>query len=381
MKFTRFELEGLIEEIKEIINYMEMSRYEKRRQRLYLSNGDKLNFSVPNESIAHLLGVNTNYLMSTGRFNTTNSFELLKEMCDNPYRLYKLYSEGNINLDKLFSPFIVKKIANFKENIKITIEETVVVCKYDSSKTYYNEQISQKYDYIIVKKYNDGKIGILCLAINNSNYGSYCVPMSNQIYDSFEDASETLNKYLKNQEISLLTGIHLFNIESDYEQKFSLPLIQKTDKVSELETYANLFNCNINLTGEYKYMLNKTIKNRDDYLDDSDLIDLIVTSIRKGKLIDPEIFKNSNLSKVIETFNDFLCKKYEADESSIGKTYTSLSKDLEVLKKELLKAQEKIQNLTQENQELNKKNETLNEENEQFKIREDEIIKILKPRM
>ena len=34
MKFTRFELEGLIEEIKEIINYMEMSRYEKRRQRL-----------------------------------------------------------------------------------------------------------------------------------------------------------------------------------------------------------------------------------------------------------------------------------------------------------------------------------------------------------
>ena len=91
MNFNLSELENLFEEMNEIINYFEMSQYQNRRYRIFLGNGDRINYSIPNDSIAHLLGVNTNYLISTGRFNSTNSFDLLKEMVVNPYRINKLY--------------------------------------------------------------------------------------------------------------------------------------------------------------------------------------------------------------------------------------------------------------------------------------------------
>jgi len=90
MKFNLSELEHLFSEINEIINFIELSEYQNRRNRVFLGNGDKINFSVPNDTIAHLLGVNTNYLVSTGRFNSTYSFDILKEMCENPYRINQL---------------------------------------------------------------------------------------------------------------------------------------------------------------------------------------------------------------------------------------------------------------------------------------------------
>ena len=92
-KMRLCDIENLFENIREIIDFIENSRYKNRRFRLFLGNGDRLNFYVPNESIAHLLGVNTNYLISTGRFNSTNSFELLKELTLNPYRINKLENE------------------------------------------------------------------------------------------------------------------------------------------------------------------------------------------------------------------------------------------------------------------------------------------------
>ena len=66
------------------------------------NNNSNINYSIPNESIAHLLGINTNYLISTSRFNATNSFDLLKEMCENPFRINQLYNEGIIKYEYLF---------------------------------------------------------------------------------------------------------------------------------------------------------------------------------------------------------------------------------------------------------------------------------------
>ena len=110
MNYNLSELESLFEEIKEIINFIELSKYQNRRNRIYLSNGDRLNFSVPNNTIAHLLGINTNYLMSTGICASTSSFNILKEMCENAYRINKAHKDGILSYEQLFSPYLKQKL-------------------------------------------------------------------------------------------------------------------------------------------------------------------------------------------------------------------------------------------------------------------------------
>lgn len=379
MKLNLSQLEEMFQEIKEIINFIELSQYENRRNRIYLSNGDRINFSLPNESIAHLLGINTNYLISTGIFDSTNSFTLLKMLCENAYKINNLSNKNIINQDCLFSTFIQEKIAIFKENIKINTEETELVCKYDSSRAYLTNKLSEKYDYIIIKKLSDGKFGILGL-INN---GSYYIPMSNQIFDNFEEAKETLNRYLRNQEVALITGVNYFNTQSDYDRTFYLSLNNKVEKVKNIKNYKELFNCSLDLSYDYEYSIKRIKENKNNQFEDNDIINIIVDCIKSGKLIDTKIFRDSNLSKIIESFNDRLCNTQVNNNNSISETYTNIKNQLEHLKSELKEAKEKNDVLKEKNEGLTQLVKTLDAENKEFKETNEMILKLLnkKPRM
>ena len=377
MEYNLGDLENLFEEIKEIINFIELSQYQNRRHRIYLSNGDKLNFSIPNDAIAHLLGINTNYLISTSLFNTTNSFELIKEMCDNPYRLNQAHKNGIIKYEYLFSPFIKNKLEGFKENIKINTEETIMVCKYDASRALIADDKSEKYDYIIIKKYQDGKIGILGLV----NKGNFFGPMSNQLFYSFDEAIETLKVYLKNQEVAIITGVNYFNTETDYDRTFYLNLDSKINKIKEIKYYRDLFRCSLDLSSDYQYSIGRLRENRANHYEDNDLIDIIVNSIKEGKLIDANVFRDTNLSKIIESFNDYLCESQIGQNNSIEQTYSQMKKDLKKLQTELLNANNKIVELTEKNDSLDKIVSDLEIENKEYKEKEQKILEILKPRM
>ncbi len=114
----------LSERIKEIINtYFEDEdafysfgetnykriRLDKRKIMLFLSNGDVVNYTINKSNLAHLLGVNTDYLLSTGLYNESNSYDLLKKFLCNTGNIYKMYKDGIIDLNKLLSPYIEKK--------------------------------------------------------------------------------------------------------------------------------------------------------------------------------------------------------------------------------------------------------------------------------
>lgn len=371
------ELESLFEEINEIINFIEVSQYQNRRYRIFLaSNNSNINYSIPNDTIAHLLGINTNYLISTGRFNSTYSFELLKEMCENPYRINQLYNDGIISYDNLFSPHIFKKIEGFKENMRLNSTDTEIICKYKQDKAYIEDTKSEKYNYIIIKKYNNEKIGIIGL-VNKENY---YVPMSNQLYDSYEDAKENLEKYLKNQEITIMTGMRIFNTMSDYDKTVSLFSNEKQEKIETALKYVEDFGCTLDVTKEVKYLLQTNEKNRTNYFEDNDLINVIVESIKNGNLIDINLFRNTNLSKIIETFNDFLCENSISKNDSISETYTKLKTDLEVLKQELFKSKEENTLLIEKNDNLNLENESLKNENAILNDKVEKIYELAKPR-
>lgn len=359
MNFNLSELENLFEEMNEIINYFEMSQYQNRRYRIFLGNGDRINYSIPNDSIAHLLGVNTNYLMSSGRFNSTNSFDLLKEMVENPYRINKLCSEGIIKYDYLFSPFIYNKILGFKDNMRLSAVDTEIICKYKQERAFIEDTKSEKYDYIIIKKYEDGKIGIIGLVSKENYY----VPMSNQLFNSFEEAKETLDKYLRNQEVTIITGLRTFNAVTDFDKTITVFPHEKDSKIENASRYTNEFNCTLDVSKEARFLLQSVMKSRNNHFEDIDLINIIVESIKNGKLIDIELFRNTNLSRIIETFNDFLCENRINKDDSVTETYSKIKSDLVELKTRLLNVEEENEKLKDTNEILTNKVSELELEN------------------
>ncbi len=374
MNFSYSELENLFDVIKEIINDFENSRYYSRVQQIYLGNGDKIKFSIPRQHVAHLLGIDTNALVSTGRFKSKDSFGVLKEMCENAYTIYKMKQEGIISYENLFSNFILNKVENFKRNININLNDIELACKYNSNKTYTSSDKFEKYDYIIVKRYEDGKIGILCIVNNGNGY----VPMSSQTFNDFETAKGTLEKYLKYQEITLANGLEQSNEEIDYSNPFHLSINSKIEKLYNLLNYKELFESCIDISKDYEYVLNKLRNNKSNYISDNYLIDSIVESIKSGKLIDIELFRDTSLIKIIESFNDYLCRTQATQDDSIGASYTEMKQNLEKAKRECEKLQSLNKILLNEKSSLSDEVSKLKSENSEYQEREQKVLEILK---
>ena len=228
----------------------------------------------------------------------------------------------------------------------------------------------------MVKKYKDGKIGIIGLVSKENYY----VPMSNQIYNSYEEAKENLEKYLKNQEITIMTGMRIFNSVSDFDKTVSLHTNEKKEKIEQAIKYVDDFGCTLDVTKEVKFLLQTAEKNKTNYFEDSDLINIIVEAIKEGKLIDINLFRNTNLSKIIEAFNDFLCENKVSKDDSVTETYTKLKTDLEELKILLNNYKEEMDNLKTENTNLNIENKNLKEENTELNNTVEKIYELTKPR-
>ena len=77
--------------------YNRNSRY-KDKFSLTFANGDNIKIYVPNSSVPHLLGINTNYLMSSGLYREKSSYELLNKMCEDRYRLYRYINDNIIDI-------------------------------------------------------------------------------------------------------------------------------------------------------------------------------------------------------------------------------------------------------------------------------------------
>lgn len=378
MEFTYEKLENLFYDINEIIDYIEGTKNSEKRFRLFLSNGDKINYNIPNNSIAHLLGIDTNYLMSTGLFSSKTSFDLLKEMCNNAFKLNKCRIQGQIDYKQLFSKYILSKVESFKENIKVNIFQTEFICKYNSEITYCTSEKNEKYDYIIVRKYQDGKIGLLGIV----RKGNYYVPMSNQIFENYETAEDSLNDLIRNQEITLISGINITNADvcNDYNKTYNLYTDSKLEKLRNMKFYKNQFNTIIDVSQDSEYFMQMANENYSNMNEDKDLIDKIVDSIKNGQLIDIEIFRNTNLIKIIESFNDFICNNSMSADSSVSVTYSTLIKDLNFLKEKVSELETVNNTLQGKNQVLENRNTELNFENDELKEKQEKIYEILKPR-
>ena len=84
---NKSDFEKLFDDMRENVRIYE-NRLSDYDVDIYLADGRKIRYCVPNFCVPHLLGVNINYLESTGLFEKQNAYPLLKEMLANGYRVY-----------------------------------------------------------------------------------------------------------------------------------------------------------------------------------------------------------------------------------------------------------------------------------------------------
>lgn len=321
--------------------YNRNSRY-KDKFSLTFANGDNIKIYVPNSSVPHLLGVNTNYLMSSGLYREKSSYELLNKMCEDRYRLYRYINDNIIDEKQLFSEHIEKKNSAFVQNLKINIFNMIFACPYDSSRSYTTGKETYKFDYILVNKpaYEEKGIFMLGLAANidKVNKSKIYVPMSNQYFESIEEAEERFGLIFNNQKLTIPTM--LTSTSTNNTSKFFLHGDQKLAKARETQQIADKCFATLDVSEDYRWLLKKYYDsmNSGGYVQ-KDYATIITNCITTGKIITPQMFDlqsfagvNEFLLGIINAHNDFIShdSTVAINDPSVP-TYTDLKKEVEEL--------------------------------------------------
>lgn len=168
----------------------------KRKYVMYLSNGDSFRVKLLKNSIPHLLGINTDYLKKTGLYKgDTNSYEVMLQFIRNHKGAYKKHKDGIIDLNQVISPYVEEKLDSVYNNLIITTNNCNMVCKYDARKTFGYGIESDKMSYLILQQKKDK---YYVLKLGKSGEEDLFYPMSNQVYDTYDEFCEKFSVALFN---------------------------------------------------------------------------------------------------------------------------------------------------------------------------------------
>ena len=357
------KFQELIDRIKELVDWYENKKFKNKKMRLFLTNSDSFMYSVPEDKIAHLLGVNINSIQSLGIYRNTSSYELLKEFLKDSYRISDGIRKDTIKLDYIFSKHINKKINNFKRNISLNLNDITFICKYNSKKAYEDGKNTVKCDYSIIKILEDGTILELDLALSPDR--KYAYPVSNKMYTDEFEAEEDLRKLIENQEIAIAHSMLLYNNEYDNPRKSFLKDYEKIDKLNIIKNYIKKHNCGIDLLDECERLYKNTNSNREKSSNNYDVIETIIDCITKRDLIpvDKMGFLSNQYYDLIDGINDLIMVSDTNSEKN-QESYSKLRKSVERLKQVKQELIDENKRLKEENSEKDKELETLKAENE-----------------
>lgn len=356
--------EEIVNEIKKLVEWYENKRFKNKKMRLFLNNKDTFMYSVPEDKIAHLLGININNIQSLGIYKNTSSYGLLKEFLRDSYRICDGIRKNTIKLDYIFSKHINKKINGFKRNISLNLNDITFVCKYDRKKAYNDGKNIIKSDYYIIKVLEDGTILELDLVLSPDK--KYLYPVSNKMYvDEFE-AEEDLKKILEKQEITIAHSMLLYNYEDDIPMKFYLKDYEKIEKLNVIKNYITKYGCTIDLLDECERLYKNTNSNREKSSNNYEIYETIIDYIVNGKLIPTNKlgYLSSQQYELIDAINDNIINSSSVNNDENQESYSKLRKSVENLQKvkqELIDENKKLKESIKEKDETIK---SLEEDNE-----------------
>ena len=379
MNYSKYKLSELFDKIDKLLqsyfgkeddyNFYEKDNFEhktdlsKKSYLMFLSNGDRIRVKIPKTSIPHLLGINTEYLKSTGLYKGMNSYEIMLDFIKNPNEAFQKHESGIINLDKILSPYINKKLDSLTENLNINTNCCEMICKYDRGKTYGYSADFDDMSYLILQKKNE-KYYVLKLAMSEDGT---CFPMSNQVFNSYEECQEALSSYLIYQELTLLSNLWVYYNNSTVG-KFPILEWDRKQKLEKLKKLSEDFECTPNIIADFIYSLKIRDDKRQGNIRTSNIIEILCDCIKNKKVFDISLTNvdKEDILKIIETYNDSLFSEITA---STDNSYSDLQNENISLKKEIERLRLENKSLSET---VNYRDEELNEvKTQNNELRED----------
>lgn len=281
----------------------------------------------------------------------------------------KRSEDGVIDLYKALSPYIEKKVDSLVDNLCINTNYCEMVCKYDKEKTYGFSGEFDNMSYLVLQKKND-KYYVLKLA-ESQEQKDYYYPMSNQVFDTYEELQDSLSSYLFNQEITLLNALRIYN-NNVLGGSYYIKEWDRKNKVENLCKYSKDLGCVPNVIADYIYSLKLRDDKRKTNINDSDAMEMLCNCMKDKVPFDLEKkwVESEELIQIINSYNNSLFENVGIDTE---KTYS----DLTNTNKSLL---ENIKSLEKENNQLKSELETIGIKLENtecmYKDAEEKIAKI-----
>lgn len=374
---NKFEYDELIEKIKENVDWYEKRNFDDREYNLTLDNGERLKICFTHKTIAHLLGINTEYLKATGIF-PKDSYDIIKQMCNDSYRLYNMINQGNLTYDSFISDYAFEKLEGFQNICGIDVYNMEFICKYSKEFSYITGHPQLEADYFIGYRAPNG-LFVIGLKKNGPNY----YPMTNRYIEyNDEESMKFLKQMLENQKITMPTVSSIFFKENGtYSRALYLDYNKKTSKIKSLNTYAKEYNATVDVSVGYSFVIEKLLKQFDSKNALFPALKSIFEKVSKRVMIDvtdielefgelPEDILclidnyNKSLNVDISAALDEHTKQVINERDRLSEENKRYIDELEELKRELLEAKSTIANLEQENI--------------QYKAREEETIAVMK---
>lgn len=349
----RAKYNEIIEKLTECVLAYKKGNMFSNKVLLYLGNGEIVNVRFPKNGVAHLLGVNIEYLKLSNLFpKKANTFEYLEYFLENSYSFGNLmFKEKKLSVNKVFSDNIQEKLSCFWENIHIRIDDLITVVKYNSEKTYQAESMPDISDYYIVRR-KHGKYYLLGL-VRNEERGVMYVPTTSRQYDDFFEYEKFMSRICYNQELTYINNQQIDNDEKEIHKNFFLTLDEKITKLDYLINLGKKYTATVSVGNDLLFQLKKS---KNGYEKENSLTDLLISF--KNKVDARKIFEvkdrsifSEELLNLIDSYNNFICNDVSAD-NSVVKAYSKVVEDNTKLKEELKKKRAELLEMKEENREL-----------------------------
>lgn len=315
---NKSEFEEFLDKINECIKWFENEVSNIRKSyNLRLDNGEDLKIIFDPNNVAHLLGIDTEYLKSTGYFKGS-SYEILKFICNNSYRVYNLIRDGSLSFDSFISEYALEKLNGFETICGFDLYNIEFICKYDKHKSYVTGYEQLEGDYYIAYK---GKENNSLFIVGFKKNGDYLFPITNRCVDLNNDDSKSfLNILLDNQVITMITYSHFyyFNTRSQSNRVY-VDYNKKNSLIGVLNAYGEEYNAIVDVSVGYKYVIEKLISQFEHNNGVVPILCYISEVMKKGDKINEVTLRKKfgnvpeSIKSLVEAYNGAFCNRVEYD--------------------------------------------------------------------
>ncbi len=229
----------LIDSLKQNLETYKKNNLHIRNFCIKLSNGHEIYFNLHKSTIAHLLGIDVDYLYSLGKFKQDKAYDLLEYIIYNPDSLLEMSKKGLLNFGLLFSDNVFEKNMIFDKLFTLDLNNVyfyspLVTTKELPSNINYEEG-KALIAYKIEGENNEEEYRIITLS--KKTHGKYRSISSHRYYDDKELFMKDLLFFTENQDISMITDAMCYEKKDENTCEVSISikdLLENTKRIDEL---------------------------------------------------------------------------------------------------------------------------------------------------